>query len=46
MFPWKDFLMGWTRKIQKHEARDRSGKKKKKKKKQEGRSGGKKKKRF
>jgi hypothetical protein len=27
MFPWKDFLMGWIRKIQKHkEERDRLGK--------------------
>jgi hypothetical protein len=26
MFPWKDFLMGWIRKIQKHKKeRDRSG---------------------
>jgi hypothetical protein len=30
MFPWKDFLMGWIRKIQKQkEERDRSGKFKK-----------------
>jgi hypothetical protein len=30
MFPWKDFLMGWIRKIQKHkEEKDRSGKFKK-----------------
>jgi hypothetical protein len=30
MFPWKDFLMGRIRKIQKHkEERDRSGKLKK-----------------
>jgi hypothetical protein len=30
MFPWKDFLLGWIRKIQKHkEERDRSGKFKK-----------------
>jgi hypothetical protein len=27
MFPWKDFLMGWIRKLQKHKERDRSGKK-------------------
>jgi hypothetical protein len=34
MFPWKDFLMGRIRKIQKHkEERDRSGKFKKNKKK-------------
>jgi hypothetical protein len=26
MFPWKDFLMGWIRKIQKHKERDISGK--------------------
>jgi len=33
MFPWKDFLMGRIRKIQKHkEERDRSGKKFKNKK--------------
>jgi hypothetical protein len=44
MFPWKDFLMGWIRKIQKHkEERDRSGIFFKN---QEGKSGGKKKKRF
>jgi hypothetical protein len=23
MFPWKDFLMGWIMKIQKHEERDK-----------------------
>ncbi len=45
MFPRKDFLMGWIRKIQKHkEERDGTGIKKKKK--QEGKNGGKKKKRF
>jgi len=41
MFPWKDFLMGWIRKLQKHKERDRSGKKIKTR-----RNGGKKKKRF
>jgi hypothetical protein len=31
MFPWKDYLMGWIRNIQKYkEKRDRSGKFKKK----------------
>jgi hypothetical protein len=30
MFPWKEFLMGWIRKFQKHkEGRDKSGKFKK-----------------
>ncbi len=43
MFPWKDFLMGRIRKIQKHkEERDKSGKFKK----QEGKNGGEKKKIF
>jgi len=43
MFPWKDFLIGRIRKIQKHkEERDRSAKFKE----QEGKNGGKKKKRF
>jgi hypothetical protein len=35
MFPWKDFLMGWIMKIQKHkEARDKSEKFKKTRKKE------------
>jgi hypothetical protein len=43
MFPWKDFLIGWITKIQKHkEERDKSEKFKK----QEGKNGGKKKKRL
>jgi len=42
MFPWKDFLMGHIRKIQKHkEERDKSGKLKRKRKEK-----GKKKERF
>jgi len=43
MFPWKDFLMGQIRKIQKHkEERDRSAKILK----QEGKNGGKKRRDF
>jgi hypothetical protein len=37
MFPWKDFLMGWIRKLQKHKERDRPRKKFK----HEGKNGGK-----